>query len=231
LSPTITLGTQTYVSGLYGQAISFPGTIGAIPATSNIFYTISPTIPVISGFSMSVWAYIPVLGSASMNVLWALNPPGNAFRCRATYQGGGVYNWAGQYYYSGGNTDITSTVKVLANKWYNLTNTMSSSGVHTFYINGDIVGTVTVPGGGSGISSQNINGVTVGSGERFNQFVGYVQDLRFYNTALSAAQIWGIYKSQGIPPRLTMNQTSRSGTSTTMTNTSRSGTPTTMTSG
>jgi hypothetical protein len=31
-----------------------------------------------------------------------------------------------------------------------------------------------------------------------------MQDLRIYNTALSAPQIFGIYKSQGIPPRLTL---------------------------
>jgi hypothetical protein len=151
---------------------------------------------------MSVWAYIPALASASMNVFWALNGQ-NGFRCRATYLGGGVTQWTAQYYYTGSNfTSIQTTTGILVNKWYNLTNTMSSSGVHTFYVNGVFIGTDS--SAGSAIVGQNINGVTIGSGQQNNQFVGYVQDLRFYNTALSAPQILGIYQSQGIPPRLTL---------------------------
>jgi hypothetical protein len=202
LSPTTTLGTPTYVSGLYGQAISFTGTIGATPATSNIYYAITPNIPVSSGFSMSVWAYIPALATTitGANVFWALNNGGgNGFRCLYNRNSGGIHQWQMQYY--GGSTPTYVVYNgVLANQWYNLTNTMSSSGEHAFYMNGVQIGTYTITGGSSGISGQNIYAATVGSGQQYNQFVGYVQDLRFYNTALSAPQIQGIYLSGGVRP-------------------------------
>jgi hypothetical protein len=118
-----------------------------------------------------------------------------------------------QYFYTGTTATYVIYNGVLANKWYNLTNTVSSSG-HSFYMNGVLMGTDTTTV--SNVTGQNITGITFGSGKQYNQFVGYVQDLRFYKTVLSARQVLGIYQSQGIPPRLTMTQTSRSGTSTTM---------------
>ena len=105
-----------------------------------------------------------------------------------------------QYFFSGSSATYIVYNGVLANKWYNLTNTMSSSGEHTFYMNGVQIGTSTVTGGSSGISGQNIYAAIVGSGQQFNQFVGYVQDLRFYNTALSNVQIQAIYQSGGARP-------------------------------
>jgi hypothetical protein len=154
---------------------------------------------------MSVWAYIPALATTTigMSVFWALNNGGgNGFRCMYNRSAGGTHQWQMQYYYTGSSATYIIYNGVLANKWYNLTNTMSSSGIHTFYINGVIVGTDATAG--SAIIGQNIYSVTVGSGQQFGQFVGYVQDLRIYNTALSASQIYGIYQSQGIPPSTAM---------------------------
>jgi hypothetical protein len=101
--------------------------------------------------------------------------------------------------------------------WYHMAVVTNGSTI-TWYIN-NIIYTqsgFTNPRsytGNGAYATLNIGRATSGNGVSNNMIIN---DFRIYNTALSAQQILGIYQSQGIPPSLTMTQTSRSGTSTTM---------------
>jgi hypothetical protein len=107
----------------------------------------------------------------------------------------------------GGQQTITGST-LTTGTWIHLAMVLSNVGMAssntlmTIYQNGVNKGTTSniVPSGTSLLGTLYI---ATGNGTN-SPFWGSMQDLRIYNSALSAAQIKGIYQSQGIPPRLTL---------------------------
>ena len=105
---------------------------------------------------------------------------------------------------SGGNStsfNFTPTVGV----WYNFMGTVNNT-TWTIYLNGVFQVSSDTTGTTSNITSFNPSvhvGVSLYGGGTIG-LAGLVDDTRLYTTALSAPQIFGIYQSQGIPPRLTL---------------------------
>jgi len=199
LSPSITTGTPIFVSGIYGQAVSFTNPTSGNP-TSNIYYATIPTRSSTSGFTLSFWfkstnssfyfAGVPVALANSGYFYYYISNDGKLYP-NPTTNGG------------------PATPATVLNTWYNISGVFTN-GLLTTYLNG-VQSNTHVIGAGVGGSS-----LFVGSGQGNYGFIGSVQDLRLYNTALSAQQIQGIYLSGGVPPNMALTQTSRSGTSTTM---------------
>lgn len=84
---------------------------------------------------------------------------------------------------------------ITANNWYHVVFTISSSGnVARVYINGNSVGTSTL---GTTITTYNSNPMYVGSynSSGSEPFTGKVDDARFYNRVLAAAEIKQQYES------------------------------------
>jgi hypothetical protein len=192
LSPTTQLNVA-YTDGIYGQAVSFTNLTSGNP-TSNIYYATIPSFSSTSGFTFSFWFkftsgsfYTTVPVSIGGYFFYFINGSDSKIYPNANGIAGGP-----------------ATPAISLNTWYNIAGVFTSSLVTT-YLNGVQSNTHTV----SNFSTVN---AFVGSSGASYGFIGNVQDLRIYNTALSAPQIFGIYQSQGIPPRLTLTGRSPSPT-------------------
>jgi hypothetical protein len=228
LSPTfssVTDGTNitpSYVTGLYGQAVYFNNKINFDYTTANsyIIYNVSPSLSITSNNSTySFWinpryANLPSLSSlrAGTNNILQIIDSSTSYR----FLTNGYANGNGVFFQGGTNsgTVYSSTLQAYTTgKWCHLAVTLSNIGqssgstLSSFYFNGIFQGSSTHTVGTNGnvssiLLAAQANGGTQGvMGGYF-----YIQDLRIYNTALTAAQVLGIYQSQGIPPRATLTQ-------------------------
>jgi hypothetical protein len=207
--PNSTIGTSiTYTTGKYGQGFNM------IPTTSNgfIYYTSDnipwiPLFPYAQGLTTSVWINYTVPGTAGWIMDLSSYNGGAVFRDRiritisstpainlniGATTGGFSYNVPGS-----GQTGV----------WYHYAFVINiSSGLIISYLNGVQTNSTAVPS--SWASDIQYYGGNIGVGCRVNgsdpATTATIDDLRIYNTALSAAQIYGIYQSQGIPPTITM---------------------------
>ena len=85
-------------------------------------------------------------------------------------------------------------------EWFFLGLTISSAGAATSYINNKSpvsLGTTTTP-------SESITVLNLANGSGIYALNCAIDDLRVYNTALTTTQVFGIYQSQGIPPRASL---------------------------
>jgi len=86
---------------------------------------------------------------------------------------------------------VTSGINT-QNKWFHFALTLSSSNTLEFYVDAVSQGSVSSSGisGGTAVT-------TIGSqsGDTGRNFLGYIDDVRFYNTVLSASQITNIYNN------------------------------------
>jgi len=190
----------TYVPGKYNQAISFQGVQGVTPPTSNVVYTLSNPISVNNGCTLSFWVNVSTYLSSSGqgNFIYAITSAGNGIRLNYNWPGGGnPQQFLCQFYYGAGATYIAYS-GVTINTWYHYTCVIQSNGLNLFYINGNLVGTDSAAVG-SVINPTNITRIIVGSATGYNQFIGLIDDLRVYNTALSALQVQSIYSQGGAP--------------------------------
>jgi hypothetical protein len=205
LTPTLSLSTS-YTTGKYGQAIYFNGTAGALPATSNIVYSV-PSFTV-SSFTVSLWVNATSLASGGNTTILAWRGYNNEGDLRIFFNGGTTSTTIVVVYpfVTGSFIGATSPTSFPIGQWVHVASTITvspTSNVITNYYNGISAGSVT---SATRNNSSPLTTLALGSftnGLYNGQFNGLVQDLRIYNTALSASQIFGIYQSQGIPPRLT----------------------------
>jgi len=80
--------------------------------------------------------------------------------------------------------------------WVHYTATILN-GTHTFYTNGVLTGTASYPTNGT----MGTDTVYAGRSSYFGMD-GSIDDLRIYNTALTAAQVQAIYRANGMPSRV-----------------------------
>jgi hypothetical protein len=206
LTPTLSLSTS-YTTGKYGQAIYFNGTAGALPATSNIVYSV-PSFTV-SSFTVSLWVNATSLASGGNNMILAWKGYNAEGDLRIAFNGGTTSTsiYVVYPFVTGSFIGATSPTSFPIGQWVHVASTITvspTSNVITNYYNGISAGSVT---SATRNNSSPLTTLALGSftnGLYNSQFNGLVQDLRIYNTALSAPQIFGIYQSQGIPPRLTL---------------------------
>jgi hypothetical protein len=78
-----------------------------------------------------------------------------------------------------------------------------NNGTVTLYLNGSSVATGVVP------NARTITNpaLSIGSDGTNRPFYGLIDDLRIYNTALSAAQVQAVYRANGIPSRISQTLT------------------------
>jgi hypothetical protein len=172
-----TTGSVPYVTGNYGQAVSFSNAAGV--ATSN---RLSSTYALPSTFTASMWFQTP--STTPNSFIFYTNS-------NSTYVLG-----AACIYFSGGNlycayasvANNGTAYPISANTWYHVAITYNSGSL-TLYVNGAQSGS-TVTG------TNSKNGFTLGGGADSGSlypFTGYVDDLRIFTSVLTAAQISNIY--------------------------------------
>ena len=199
--PTSIQFAPTYVSGKYGQAISFNNTLLASGTAANSYVSYSVTSFGLSSNSgtMSLWLnsgltypiavgcnpyYISLQGTTYYSFQTAVSG-----RSSINFQTGSSPNVA---IGSAGQTGVWNHYCAV---FSNVGTTGASNTASYFYFNGSLVGS-------GNTLSQAFTGLYLGcNSSRNNGALCSIDDLRLFKTALSAAQVQTIYAAQGMPSR------------------------------
>ena len=201
LTGTVVGTDPAYVSGKYNQAISLTNPAGTTP-TSNVTWVL-PSISTV-GFTVACWVNantLPASGTAQFVAITKLNPESdlrlffNSGTTNATIAS--TYAFA-----SGVYIGATTAIKYNTGTWVHIATTITESStgsnVISVYVNGAFLGSSS----SATSRPRTFNKLTIGSfcdGLFGSSFDGLIDDLRIYNTALSAAQIRDIYTANGRP--------------------------------
>ena len=188
----------TFVSGKYNQAIRLAQTAANSGANTYVLWSLaaSPISIDTTGITIACWVNWTTLPGSFISMYDSFsNVLGIYMNSTQTYTGRG---------FSGTQALTNATSNTSTNStgvWYHVALTYNSTSV-ILYKNG--VGTTPVATGAPGVT---ITGLRIGSqANNINPtYVGYacadctIDDLRIYNTALTAAQVQSVYSSQGAP--------------------------------
>jgi len=188
----------TFVSGKYNQAIRLAQTAANAGANTYVLWSLaaSPISIDTTGITIACWVNWTTLSGSLVSMYDAFtNVLGIYMTSTLTYTGRG---------FSGTQALTNATSNTATNSvgvWYHIALTYNSTSV-ILYKNG--VGGAPVATGSPGVT---ITGIRIGSqANNINPtYVGYacsdcaIDDLRIYNTALTAAQVQSVYSSQGAP--------------------------------
>jgi hypothetical protein len=196
----------TYVPGKYNQAISFQGYgLSSAASTSNVVYTFSSTVPINPGITVSFWINYSYNNSTSGQpanplIVYASGFLPNSIRVGLVPSNKILI----QYYYGGfggSSTYLLSSTTLSPGTWYHVCTIIDTSPTNYLYMNGSLSASGSVASG----YNDSLTGAILGAGGTNAQFNGLIDDLRIYNTALTAAQVQSVYSSQGAPaPSLAM---------------------------
>jgi len=193
------VGTPTYVPGKYGQAIQFVNT----PPTSSqaLYYTIPSSVgSMVNGLTVSFWlnpqslpnaqnqTYVfidgPIVGSTG--AFWMFMNNGNTTTALLYGQ-----NPSGGLYYPGVNGPV-----VPQGSWTHMTGVWTpytgTSNTMTLYVNGVFAQSIYYA------NSFTINRLTLATNGGSRGSPCTIDDLRIFNTALTATQVQAVYNAQGI---------------------------------
>ena len=170
-----TIANATWVtSGKFGKALKFNGTSAVVTIPDSASLHLS------SGMTLEAWVNPSAVNGNWRDVIYkgndnfyleAMSP--NASRPDAGTIAGGSY------------ADAFGTAKLAANTWSYLTETYDGSTLR-LYVNGTQVAATAH----TGAISTSTNPLQIGGDSIYGQFfVGMIDEVRVYNTALTAAQI------------------------------------------
>lgn len=172
-----------WITGKLGKALSFDGTDDSVSISDN---------PLMDGnsFTFSAWVYSNSIGTEQLvfsndngSIGWHLE----VYNSRVIMQ---IYP---------GGTWTYSTNPLTSNTWYHIAVTYNSGSV-TYYLNGAQNGTAsysyTVPTGLTKYIGLFFSGAYPWNGK--------IDDVRFYNRALSATEIKSIYQSSSIAQKVSV---------------------------
>ena len=186
----------TYVPGKYGQSIKFVNPSGT--TVNYITYSIPSYSP--TSFTWAYWvscAQVPALNiqfpvyftdslASSTQMRVGLNP--------------GAPSGSGSKFYMYNGSGYLLSPTITQDTWYHICVMLTSGAggsTATFYQNGSLVGSFVLTNN----QAATITNMYVGSANTQYGALCSVDDLRIYNTALSAAQVQSIYAAQGMPSR------------------------------
>jgi len=191
LSPSATniLSGITYVPGIYNQCINLAG-----PANSGnpsyLRYTIPTFVPTTSPVTIMCWVNSrgPSVTNESF-IGFSATGSGTSDNFNLYFASTSIFS-----IYSGKDSNgISSSLKFTQGIWFHAAIVFNGSAVVSGYFNGiNFGGTFTTT------NNLNIQYLFVGCTNGFYGFNGSIQDLRVYNTALTAAQIKIIYQSSSL---------------------------------
>jgi len=193
----------TYVPGIYRQAINFNNTLSPAGADPNCYvtYDVSTFNLSSNSASMSLWLnsgltypgssgttpfYINLQG-ASYNALYTSGTSSN-ITCRIGFGPINVGTWPGQTGVWAHHCIVFSNVGATAS------NTITS-----YYLNGSFIGSANN-------SIQTFTGLRLGCQDsESNGALCSIDDVRLFNTALSATQVQTIYAARGMPNQMSLS--------------------------
>jgi hypothetical protein len=212
LTPATGAGSVTYSTSIVKVGLSsalFSNTAGSTTPANYLNYTMPAVLNQPSVLSIGGWFYITTLPGSGISVPFCFNNG-------STVGGLGLFfasfqNNILQFSYTttgSGYQELTNNVSAVPNTWYHVM-CVFNAGVSQLYINGSLsasgsyTGNLCLSGGG------NLTNLFVGaqfsSGTYAGAFAGHIDDVRLYNTALSAADVLALYNNA---PALANDQSS-----------------------
>jgi hypothetical protein len=198
VSSTTTLGTPTYVSGKYNQAIFINNSVASTDTSSvNINYATS-TLSTATGVTFSFWmnqSDKTGLNFNQVNVGIVTSAAYVDFLINA-----GTNGTIGMYGQNPAGTAIpfsyTSNPNPSVGTWYHICGVFIGTSI-TLYVNGVSIATGTQP------TAVTMSQFYIGRSGQYNghAYAGSVDDLRIFDRALTSAQVQSIYNQQGVPGR------------------------------
>ena len=169
-----TSNTTWSASGKYGAALSFNGTNARVNIPN------SASLQLTSAMTLEAWVNPSTVTAAWRDVIYKGN---DNYYLEGTSDRGGKPDGGGTF--AGANADALSTAALAANKWSYLAVTYDGSALR-LYVNGTQVGSQARTGAITSSTSQ----LQIGGDNIYGQyFKGLIDEVRVYNTALSAAAI------------------------------------------
>ena len=165
-------GAPTYVEGMGTNAISFDGSDDDVQITNPTYTN--------TGYTIAMWLYM----IDSTNMLWS----------HGVFETDGLYHQSGDLIFSSsGGSSATQAIPNTLNTWMHLAITAdTTSQSANIYIDGELYATKSL-GFNFTLPTHDLWLGTYNSTSEFHR-AGYIDELRIYNEALSAADIAGIYK-------------------------------------
>ncbi|HAT68843.1 MAG TPA: hypothetical protein DCS20_04500 [Candidatus Yonathbacteria bacterium] len=161
--------SPTWTSGKLGRALSFD--ISDRIAFTNIITGTTNTI--------SVWIYLTA-DCSNYSSIFAQDSVDGLY----CYQSGSDNKL--DFWYTATPPDHFSNTALALNRWYHVA-IVNNAGSATFYLNGVADGTVA--------SAPSFNANTIGGDTSLETFPGKLDEVRLYNRALSASDVYALYKS------------------------------------
>jgi hypothetical protein len=180
---------------------------------SNVYSVYSVLLNSTNTFSVSFWTKVTTVKPNGLNYAAMIgfrgSPVSNAsavnyFDLFQNANNGvlGFYGQNGAIVPSSYSPFINSTTTPAVGTWYHMTWVVNSSNF-TLYVNGTQSGTTPVVGNAFTVTNMYL--ATTSQYLSGQSFSGELDDLRIYNTVLTAAQVRSVYSSQGAPaPSLAM---------------------------
>ena len=171
-----TLSNATWATGKYGNALNFNGTNARVNVAN------SSSLQLSSGMTLEAWVNPSTVSSAWRDVVYK-GDDNYYLRVRRTRTsrpaGGGTFG-SGK-----ANSNAFGSTALTANTWSHLALTYDG-GTLRLYVNGTQVGTQNR----SGVIASSTNQLQIGGDSIYGQyFRGLIDEVRVYNTALTAPQV------------------------------------------
>jgi chitodextrinase len=170
-----TLVNATWTTaGEHGGALSFNG------SSADVTVRNSPSLQLTSGMTLEAWVDPSSISSAWRDVIYKGN---DDYYLEATSVGGG--NPVGGGTFGSANGNVVGSAALPANTWSYLSLTYDGA-VLRLYVNGALVSTLPQAGAIATSTTQ----LSIGGDSLYGQFfAGKIDDVRIYNTAITASQI------------------------------------------
>lgn len=192
----------TYTKGIYNQGISLLNMQeGSASANCYIVYNNLPAISVDNGVTLAFWINPISLASVSHFLIGLHDVYSNSYYVNISPTQVNVINTFPV------NTSVLYATNIktgtyTSGVWYHIAFTYNST-QNVVYVNGVGSAAKATVSGGVLFTCLRIGSMVnfISNGAGFNPINGVFDDIRIYNTALSAAQIQSIYAAQGAPSR------------------------------
>jgi hypothetical protein len=207
LVPSSSIGTLGYTPGKYGQAAFFNQTPGTTP-TLSLTYTLPSGITA-NNCTISFWLkpYFAIPSSSGNQQFVSFVDSQVIYYMGFNSQASTTQ--PSLYYYNGANNTLSGG-NPATQVWYHTVGVLSNVGQTgqnsnwTYYFNGVSVGSFVVNKTGTSPISSLYVGSAGGTGS--SSYMA-IDDLRVFNTALTAAQVQAIYGTSGMPSRQVLSGT------------------------